>query len=139
MFFLSILGLVLAVLFAALSVTPTKSTAIPDESSTREPFWLEVIKHQGTSPFNLDPGSYQVFRNVKDFGAVGDGTHDDTEAIKCLSSVSFRIIVLANHRHSQAISQGNRCGEGECNSSTTTRAVVYFPAGYVSPHILIWY
>ncbi|PBK83740.1 exo-beta-1,3-glucanase [Armillaria gallica] len=123
MFFLSILGLVLALLFAALSVTPTKSTAIPNETSTREPFWLEVIKHRGTSPFNLDPGSYQVFRNVKDFGAVGDGTYDDTEAIN------------------QAISQGNRCGEGECNSSTTTRAVVYFPAGtyLVSNSIIAYY
>ncbi|SJL04756.1 related to glucan 1,3-beta-glucosidase [Armillaria ostoyae] len=125
MFFLSIPGLVLAVLFAALSVTPSKSIAIPDDSSNSEPFWLEVIKHQGTSPFNLDPGSYQVFRNVKDFGAVGDGQHDDTEAIK----------------HSQAISQGNRCGEGECNSSTTTRAVVYFPAGtyLVSNSIIAYY
>ncbi|KAK0225092.1 exo-beta-1,3-glucanase [Armillaria nabsnona] len=123
MFFLSIPGLVLAVLFAVLSVTPTKSTALPSETSTCEPFWLEVIKHQGTSPFNLDPGSYQVFRNVKDFGAVGDGTHDDTEAIN------------------QAISEGNRCGEGECNSSTTTRAVVYFPAGIylVSNSIIAYY
>ena len=34
-------------------------------------FWLEDIAHQGFSPFNTDPGSYRVFRNVKDFGAVG--------------------------------------------------------------------
>ncbi|KAK0225097.1 glycoside hydrolase family 55 protein [Armillaria nabsnona] len=123
MYSLSIPGLVLPLLFAVLSVTPSKSTAIPDESSTREPFWLEVIKHQGTSPFNPDPESYQVFRNVKDFGAVGDGQHDDTEAIN------------------QAISEGNRCGEGECNSSTTTRAVVYFPAGtyLVSNSIIAYY
>ncbi|KAK0442944.1 exo-beta-1,3-glucanase [Armillaria borealis] len=123
MFSLSIPSLVLALLFAALSVTPSKSIAIPDDSSNSEPFWLEFIKHQGTSPFNPDPGSYQVFRNVKDFGAVGDGQHDDTEAIN------------------QAISQGNRCGEGECNSSTTTRAVVYFPAGtyLVSNSIIAYY
>ncbi|KAK0185856.1 exo-beta-1,3-glucanase [Armillaria mellea] len=123
MYPISIPGLVLTVLFAVLSVRPSKSTAVPDESSTGEPFWLEVIKHQGTSPFNPDPGSYQVFRNVKDFGAVGDGQHDDTEAIN------------------QAISQGNRCGEGECNSSTTTRAVVYFPAGtyLVSNSVIAYY
>ncbi|KAG6850608.1 hypothetical protein H0H93_011276, partial [Arthromyces matolae] len=63
-----------------------------------DPFWLESIKHQGTSAFNPDP-TYQVFRNVKvgvffqgartswftrkpqDFGATGDGVTDDTQAI----------------------------------------------------------
>ena len=34
-------------------------------------YWLENINHQGLSPFHVDPGSYQVFRNVKDYGAVG--------------------------------------------------------------------
>jgi glucan 1,3-beta-glucosidase len=35
------------------------------------PYWLEDIKHQGLASFNPDPDSYQVFRNVKDFGAKG--------------------------------------------------------------------
>lgn len=33
-------------------------------------YWLENIKHQGVAAFNPDT-SYQVFRNVKDFGAKG--------------------------------------------------------------------
>ena len=34
-------------------------------------FWMEQIKHQGKAPFNPQAGSYQVFRNVRDFGAKG--------------------------------------------------------------------
>lgn len=73
-------------------------------------YWLEDIAHQGIAPFQNDT-SYQVFRNVKDFGARGDGVTDDTAAINL------------------AISTGNRCAPGSCASSTTTPAVVYFPAG----------
>jgi glucan 1,3-beta-glucosidase len=39
----------------------------PNVSCT--PYWLEDIKHQGLASFNSDPDSYQIFRNVKDFGA----------------------------------------------------------------------
>lgn len=41
----------------------------------------------------------------------GDGITDDTHSINL------------------AISSGNRCGPGSCNSTTTTPAVVYFPSG----------
>jgi hypothetical protein len=40
-------------------------------SAANDPFWMESIKHQGSAPFNPDPANYQVFRNVKDFGAKG--------------------------------------------------------------------
>jgi len=36
-------------------------------------YWMEEIPHQGRSTFNSDPDNYVVFRNVKDYGAVGDG------------------------------------------------------------------
>lgn len=52
-----------------------------------DPYWLQNIKHQGISAFNSDPSSYQVFRNVKDFGAKGDGSTDDTAAIKYVAIV----------------------------------------------------
>ncbi|KAL0947431.1 hypothetical protein HGRIS_013542 [Hohenbuehelia grisea] len=77
---------------------------------TPEPFWLEVIKHQGRAPFHSNK-TYPVFRNVKDYGARGDGKTDDTAAIN------------------RAISSGGRCGGGNCGSSTVSPAVVYFPRG----------
>ena len=51
------------------------------KASHGEPFWMETIKHTGISPF-LNDTSYSVYRNVKHFGAVGDGVTDDTAAIQ---------------------------------------------------------
>ncbi|KAH9934692.1 glycoside hydrolase family 55 protein [Fomitopsis serialis] len=82
----------------ACSSALTSGTAAPTD-----PYWMQSIKHQGSSAFNPDPGSYPVLRNVKDYGAVGDGNADDTDAINC--------------------------GNGTCPSSTVTPAVVYFPQG----------
>ncbi|EGN92987.1 glycoside hydrolase family 55 protein [Serpula lacrymans var. lacrymans S7.3] len=87
-------------------VEVNKGTAAPGD-----PYWFGNITHRGTSAFNPDPNSYKVFRNVKDFGAVGDGLTDDTAAINL------------------AMSTGDRCGNGTCQSSTLTPAIVYFPQG----------
>ena len=45
-------------------------------------FWLPNFHgaYEGTSPFLVNGTDYVVFRNVRDFGAVGDGRTDDTAA-----------------------------------------------------------
>ena len=34
-------------------------------------YWYESIAHQGVAPYNPQGAGYQVFRNVKSFGARG--------------------------------------------------------------------
>ncbi|EON62205.1 hypothetical protein W97_01425 [Coniosporium apollinis CBS 100218] len=72
-------------------------------------YWVANIRRQGKAAFHGDV-NYKVYRNVKDYGAIGDGNADDTAAIN------------------RAISDGNRCGLG-CDSSTDDPAFVYFPPG----------
>ncbi len=63
----------------ALALGSTCSTPLGDGTAAAgAPFWLQNITHQGTSTFNHDPSNYQMFRNVKDFGVVGNGLTDDT-------------------------------------------------------------
>ncbi|PLB38562.1 exo-beta-1,3-glucanase Exg0 [Aspergillus candidus] len=80
-----------------------------DVAPAASDYWVGNIKRQGAVAFG-NGTDYQVYRNVKDFGAKGDGVTDDTAAIN------------------KAISSGNRCGKG-CDSATVTPALVYFPAG----------
>lgn len=91
----------------------------PLEARQSGSWWLEAMVQNGESPFA--PSGYKVWRNVKDYGARGDGVTDDTAAIN------------------KAVADGNRCGLG-CGSSTTLQAVVYFPPGtYIISGSIIQY
>ncbi|KAF1959823.1 pectin lyase-like protein [Byssothecium circinans] len=74
-------------------------------------YWYESIQKQGRAAFNANPSGYKIYRNVKDYGARGDGVTDDSAAINA------------------AIADGNRCGPWVCESATDSPAIVYFPSG----------
>jgi len=76
-------------------------------------FWYENINHNGISPAIPNGKNWTVFRNVKEYGAKGDGTTDDTAAIQ------------------RAINTGNSGGSRDSGrfGSTGQPAVVYFPTG----------
>jgi glucan 1,3-beta-glucosidase len=111
---------VLAPLAGAAPTPQTAPAPAPAPAGAATSYWVSNIQRQGAAAFG--DASFKVFRNVKDFGAVGDGSTDDTVAIN------------------KAISSGNRCGKG-CDSSTVTPAIIYFPPGtyMVSTPIIQYY
>ncbi|GLA17146.1 hypothetical protein AnigIFM62618_004269 [Aspergillus niger] len=123
MLFVSYVFLLLSVPVALVNAVPTSgSVDVTSHLAVRaSDYWVGTIKRQGSVPFGNTTSSYAIYRNVKDYGAKGDGSTDDTDAIN------------------KAISSGGRCGSG-CDSSTTTPALVYFPAGtYVVSKPIVQY
>ncbi|CAM1509011.1 Fc.00g027500.m01.CDS01 [Cosmosporella sp. VM-42] len=100
------------------------SRGTPDDASigkrSASTWWMAKIKQHGSSPYA--PDGYKVWRNVKDYGAKGDGITDHTAAIN------------------KAISDGGRCGKN-CRASTIYPATVYIPPGtyLVSSPIIQYY
>lgn len=88
-----------------------------DDRQLSRGYWYEKIQHNGMSPAISTGTNWAVFRNVKDYGAKGDGVTDDTAAIQ------------------KAIDTGDSSGTratGRSFGMTGQPAVVYFPAGTYS-------
>ncbi|KAI5863064.1 glycoside hydrolase family 55 protein [Durotheca rogersii] len=99
----------LALRLLSAPVGAASTTALQQRQDAASSYWVANIQRQGVAAFG-EPG-HTVFRNVKDFGAKGDGTTDDTDAIN------------------KAVQDGpNRCIE-KCDSRTNAPALVYFPPG----------
>ncbi|KAK1057601.1 hypothetical protein LTR74_014046 [Friedmanniomyces endolithicus] len=109
----------LSVILSLTALSPVAAAPTPQVSnspSQTSGYWLGQTQFHSNSPVWGNPDTnYKFYRNVKDYGATGDGSTDDTNAINA------------------ALSAGNRCGVG-CNSSTITPAIVYFPAGTYQVH-----
>jgi hypothetical protein len=69
-------------------------------------YWLPKLVGHGKQP--IAGGDYRFYRDVTEYGAKGDGTTDDAEAINA------------------AIQDGNRCGQ-ECGNTFSQGAIIYFP------------
>lgn len=85
------------------------------QASLAESYWLEQQDHTGSTrgfaPFLGTYFSYPVYRNVKSYGATGNGSTDDTTAIQ------------------NAINDDGQGGNRYKNEVTTRPAQVYVPGG----------
>jgi len=91
------------------SIAPVAGSPLSVAKRADSSYWLANIARTG-SPAFLNDGSYNLYRNVKSYGAKGDGSSDDTAAINA------------------AVTDGVRCGKG-CDSTTIKPAIIYFPPG----------
>lgn len=60
-----------AVSFGTKAAVNAEST-VAEVAAADTAYWLADIAHQGVAAFNPNPSGYQVFRNVKDYGAKGE-------------------------------------------------------------------
>jgi hypothetical protein len=53
--------------------TAANATSLETRETAAEAFWMQGLKRQGSWPWGGNAPDFKVFRNVKDYGAVGDG------------------------------------------------------------------
>lgn len=68
---------------AAFLASATGKFKIPNLDLTYQtvsdpPYWLADISHQGYAPYSANPATYKVFRSVKDYGAIGIVSPNDS-------------------------------------------------------------
>ena len=107
--FLAIFTTLLTLLITFGPVAPVAANPVSVSKRATSSYWVANIARNGTSAF-LNDDTYAVYRNVKDYGATGNGNTDDTASINA------------------AITAGTRCGQG-CDSTTIKPAIIYFPPG----------
>ncbi|KAF2830766.1 family 55 glycoside hydrolase [Ophiobolus disseminans] len=93
--------------FALTAVVSSQSKSL-ESIVSGSTYWYANILHNGIAPTNPS-SNYTIFRNVLDYGAVGDGKTDSTLAIQ------------------NAINSGSR--NAGTRGSTGQPAVVFFPPG----------
>lgn len=99
--------------FAAKANSDFTPVSLAERQTAPSAYWYSLVQHNGISPTINNGANWTVFRNVKDFGAKGDGATDDSAAIR-------NAIVMGN-------TQGDRASG--VFGMTQQPAVVYFPAG----------
>lgn len=55
----------------ALAAPKPLAPSLEDRQAPASPYWLSQIPRQGTVAYGSNSAGYKVFRNVKDYGAVG--------------------------------------------------------------------
>jgi glucan 1,3-beta-glucosidase len=85
-------GVISASQTVAAAVWHSSNLAAAAAAAVDDPaYWLADIAHQGIAAFNPNPSSYKVFRNVKDYGAKGTSSRNDTGS-SC-SYYNFQVMV----------------------------------------------
>lgn len=94
-------------------------------------FWRTQLAHNGLSPFNGDK-SYQVWRDVKAYGAKGNGVDDDSDAFKFAISGRYPPIpsLRTNQRRNLKLILSTDAWNRNNNfQQTAAPAMVFVPAG----------
>ncbi len=98
-----------------------RQTCSGPKNSNPTRYWLDAQNHTGAArgyaPFIDERGTYPVYRNVRSYGALGDGNKDDTAALqKAINTIS-------------AGPDLNSPGTRYANEVTTRPALVFVPGG----------